>query len=675
MPTETPDGIDRERVDEVVVELLEAIASDVPTAVFVKYGLSEEAVRAAVNADVTLADDAYTKTRQLVARHLKTLVASDTTPLMRHLKQAEERRLAREAARDEEEYQQGQAIRAGIRKALPYVLGGLGILGTAAVAYDRFAVSLKNSLIDRQAREVLALELGARELGVKPLVGQSLEGATIRFFCLPKSYYDPNTESIDDRWTPGRIGDEYTDADLQGTYFGVVFDGHLPRDISIASAGWGNTVQFTAEQVEGGMPEALQAMDVEVRGNGSWFVLPTGAFVKDPDRIANRMFTTGAHAKDGGLMNYYLYDTTKGELACKSTFDSTQLTAEDEVGHMVTATLLTELPERNLLEFTNNETPTVAVNYVESFKEFGLDEWYQVYFPSLVTYTDLAIRDGSKRGISADELQIVADYVSKHQFEQDLLRTLEHLKKRLRSDTFELVLDGIRKVEAAPVINLTETVELIRNAAAGLQIPLSSEGGILLRNHQVGPGVITHELFHQLLQGNPYKREAGLFAGCGSEDVSFDDGDELFYEGMTAYFELIGRGEEEKLKTPDLSGIHGYYGRLAVVRFLMESQNINELMEFYTLNPSLKLNDAQKALLTEIGMPFPASPTTEQIYVILFRQLQLDAMSSTSEKERAKEVFLTLNEFRLSEGEDGIKPSDRKIQEEKALAVLELLKR
>ena len=665
----TPEELRAEYVERALEELANVVKEGRPSAKFIEYGIDEEGFREVLTRDLTAGDDTFPETHAYLERHLRHPTSVETGPFVAAAGEKDRRRVRRDLARDQREHEEEEALRANVRHYGPRVLGVLAALGTAYGVTTTYWPDVVRYMNSEAAQDVLAAELAGRNLSTHAANGQTLDGATIRFFCRPKSIYTAETESIVDQWVPREVSDEYDDSNLEGPYFEVNFEAGKEPEISIAEAGWGTTVQLTKEQADSGLGKVLRRQEVEVEGNGTWTVFPTMAFVRDADFIAGYVATTGAMAQDGGLLTYYLYDTTKGELACKMNTDLTNLSPEELVGHMETATLLTELPVHYLLEYTNNERPTVAENYIASFEEYGLDGWYQVYFPSLVDYIDVAIQDGSKRGISRAEQQLLADYVKDHVFEADLLRTLSFLKSKLRSDVFARLITDMKNVNSAPVINLTETAKLIHDAAAGEESPISAEGGVLLRTGMIGYDVITHELFHQLLQGNPHKNRT-FFSGCVSEEVNFDDGDELFFEGFNAYLEMIGRGKTAEIEAEDFSA-HGYHGRLALISYLVRNADMNEIVNFYTLHPNLKMTDAQKALLTEIGVPFPASSSTEQMYVILFRQLGLDAMSSESEKEKAKAVFATLNDFSL-DGQE-IKPSDRQKQEEKALTILAYL--
>ncbi len=501
-------------------------------------------------------------------------------------------------------------------------------------------------------------EMGARVRGTAPLgFGMTLDGATVRFPCIPthvalkKKIDVPNgsTPQVLDLWLPGPIEEDWDHDSLEEDFFGVDFDGVDPRSIDIAESGWGITVSFSEHQA--GIAESVGGKLVEVRGYGPAYVLPTATFMPDVHGIADRAFTIGQIAEDGLPVQYYLInlnslDANENPLVCDG-----EVKIDDAEPEMLTATLMRELPERTLEDFLPEgmESLTMLPAYQEAFEEFGLGKWYEGIYPALVSFLDLAVRNASRKAVDHEEIKVLVDYFVEHEFEQDLLRTLTYLERNANGDTFAAVVKNIKSSEM-PALNQTEERLLSKMHASGLSASTGAPGGnVMLTSQFLTKETIYHELIHAIVQGSPSKKGLWWRLMCwAGKRESFDAGqDRILTEGMTEFLTHVGRGLITDAHTvhPCAPCRSGYYGRVTLVQQLIQNGHLNDLLKFYMLEPEAKLTGTQKSILDVMGVPHPSTAFSEHMYSVLFRDLGLNSRSSTEEVTAVVPLFYVFVAF------------------------------
>lgn len=641
------DGIRTEAiVDSIFRDATEGKISDWIS----KLGLNQADVAAAISQDVAANDEEATHLTNLINGRIAYLKEKERNqPVRRSIRQ--------EAVRAEEEANQA-AIRAANMRGVLDTWGprALKLGGAAALLYGAasiFEPEIRAAIDQIRMDSISATIAAARNDIMEPQnEGPILDGATLRFPC---------KKEADGTWRPIEVQQYWPTDTLKGPYFGVNFQLGQPMEADIARAGWGVTVQLTAEQVTNGLPGTLYAKPVSVPGIGASYILPTGAFVPDLN-LVQTVFTTGAFAKDGKPMTYFLL-TSKGEQACTEADAPDKDTKEDKAGlRMVQAELMREMPKVTLEDIIGEDSDLEIDDfYREEFDTFGLGTWYESVYPGLVASIALAVEHGSVNGVETKDLISFVSYFTERIFEERMVKGLAELRKNVDERRFGYILENIN-ASKAPQINLTEVMQLLIMGADGANSSLGRGSAVIMnggadkdRNHHV----LTHELTHAFFQSNGTKQHEFL-----GKDYYFTSADSLLIEAMTERLSRV-QGTE----APDSGG--GSYGeRVRLIEALMADGYWNELVDFYSLRPSMILTENQVRQLRESGLSITANPVTRHMYALILDALGISKESETltdEELKKAKEIVEAIQgmERMQVEGMSGIERLAREVEEKK----------
>ena len=211
------------------------------------------------------------------------------------------------------------------------------VLGARYATGDYFA---KRAAVKADDETIASFALegttGRRTVEVDSHDGTDLEGASVRFPCVPhKVSSGPDGDKYE--LEPALGLDQSQGTSELVSLYGVDFEEGVDPAVSIAQAGYGTTVLFTPGQRRAELPEKLGAVSVYMGGSsdgsiGTSYYLPTAAFIPDSSGV----FVTGARDSNGDLIVYYPVGAG-GDLACDGE-------TEKKSPYMVDATLSTDEP-------------------------------------------------------------------------------------------------------------------------------------------------------------------------------------------------------------------------------------------------------------------------------------------------------------------------------------------
>ena len=492
----------------------------------------------------------------------------------------------------------------------------------------------------RVMKSLKMAEMAGREDRETPHSGGSLEGASIRFPCVPQG-----GDAAEDRAATltASLGMHTIKPTAALAAAGVDLDAREPLAMSVAEAGLGTTVLFTPEQVDAGLPEQLGAVAIEVEGGGSQYYLPTGRFVDDPNGVTSGRFATGELDSTGALMRYYPVGGA-GELVCHGSTLSTKPA-------MVTATLSADLPDVTLQELAEQQLEPDPM-YRGQFENYGLGVWYDSYYSRLTESVDFAIRNASNKGVSTSNLQYVVDFLGERYFEKYTLEMLAYVRENSDDEAFGRFTAQIN-ASNVPIFNLGDPAAVAAlGGAAGDDTVITSTDNGSLRYIRFKPG--------------DYEK-ASVFAGIVNAMLSPDPDQPfpVFYRGtyrgpadnamadsLASYLTRVGSGAFD-WREADLEDVFAAIPPKAMAAAaIAQSGGLGDLLQHSSYEDRLKLNKGQEAWLFSLDLRIPteAEAMTGHLYATIIALSGVTEDSSERDIKRLTRVLSLLQD--ISEGDE-----------------------